>query len=151
MTIFFILEGYVDEKKKIPFRLTRNISEFVGENMLRGVFVPVMASAASAICHHKKDIAPALQLLCRDDIVSWYLSKSAQRDGNQRTTQDLERQLADRISKNLSVIQGRLRECAVDLEKDKGDCIDNGVKKLVEIATNAEKLASMPASYSAWL
>ena len=146
-----MLVGYLDEKKKIPFRLTRNITEFVGENMLRGVFVPVMASAASAISHHENDIEPALQLLCRDDIVSWYLSKSAQRDGSQRSNQELERQLADRISKNVKGIKGKLKQCAINLEKDKEDCIDSGVKKLVEIATNAENLASMPVSYSAWL
>ena len=119
--------------------------------MVNGVFVPVMASAATSIAQHENDIGPALQLLCRDDIVSWYLSKSAQRDGSQRSTQDLERQLSDRISRNVSGIQERIKACAIDIKSDKDDSIDSGVKELVDIATKSENLARMPASYSAWL
>jgi transformation/transcription domain-associated protein len=148
-------QGFADEKKAVPFRLTRNIEEFIGPFLMKGIVTPAMASAATAICKNESNLEQALQLLCRDDIVSWYLSKSSQREGSQRSTQDLERQLADRVKKNVLLIQSRFHECAVksirdDVEKRDSTC-DKGVKKLLSIATSAENVVSMPLNYAGWL
>ena len=148
-------QGFVDEKKAVPFRLTRNIEEFIGPFLMKGVFTPAMASAATAICKNESDLEQALQLLCRDDIVSWYLSKSSQREGSQRSTQDLERQLADRVKKNVYLIQTRFHQCVVKSAKDEDEkrntTCDRGVKNLISIATSTENLVSMPLNYAAWL
>ena len=92
--------------------------------------------------------------LCRDDIVSWYLSKSSQREGS-RSTQDLERQLADRVKKNVYYIQSRIAQCKISTKQKEGEkqlsSCDQEVKKLVEIATSAEKIAAMPLNYEGWL
>ncbi len=146
-------QGFLDDKKAVPFRLTRNITEFIGPNLMKGVFKPSLSSAASAICAHGQTLQPTLQLLCRDDIVSWYLSKSSQRDGHQRTTQDLERNLSDRVKKNVYVIQTRLRECTPrsDRENTSKTPVDDNVEKLMTMASQAENLVSMPMSYCPWL
>jgi len=146
-------QGFIDEKKSVPFRLTRNIEDFIGPFLMKGIFVPAMASAATAICNHDNGLEQALQLLCRDDIVSWYLSKSSQREGSQRSTQELERQLADRVKKNLYLVQTRFRHCAVKsnkVEQTTSTC-DAGVKKLIALATAPENLVLMPSNYAAWL
>lgn len=153
-------QGFIDEKKAVPFRLTRNIEEFIGPFLMKGVFTPAMASAATTICNNNDSLEQALQLLCRDDIVSWYLSKSSQREGSQRSTQELERQLSDRVKKNLYLIQSRFRYCIVKNakseyrlpEQQQADMTcDNGVRKLISLATNPEKLVAMPSNYAAWL
>ena len=46
---------------------------------MKGLFITAMASAATAIHANESSLDQSLQLLCRDDIVSWYLSKSSQR------------------------------------------------------------------------
>lgn len=146
-------QGFIDEKKAVPFRLTRNIEEFIGPFLMKGIFTPAMASGATAICNNESSLEQALQLLCRDDIVSWYLSKSSQREGSQRSTQELERQLADRVKKNLHLIQSRFRYCVVKsakIEQPEMTC-DTGVRKLITLATSPENLVAMPSNYAAWL
>ena len=95
-----------------------------------------------------------LRLLLRDDIVSWYVSKSSQREGVQRPTEELERQLGDRITKNVVYIQDRLKECTPSdtHDKSKGSTpIDSGVRRLLDVATTPENQAAMPHTYCAWL
>ena len=146
-------QGFLDEPNAVPFRLTRNIIEFIGPHLMKGIFKPALSSAASAICENRENLQPALQLLGRDDIVSWYLSKSAQRDGTQRSTQDLERHLSDRVKKNVYFIQSRLEECAPRSENDnKANIpIDDSVDKLISMATRPENLLKMPLSFCPWL
>merc|ERR1719469_107214 len=40
-------QGFLEENKSVPFRLTRNIEHFIGPHLLNGVFIPAMTSAAS--------------------------------------------------------------------------------------------------------
>jgi len=146
-------QGFLGDPKAVPFRLTRNIVEFIGPHLMKGVFKPSLSSAASAISAYGQNIQPALHLLCRDDIISWYLSKSSQRDGPQRSTQDLERYLSDRVKKNVYMIQSRLRECAPRLDKDDKSktALDYNVEKLITIASTPENIVSMPLTYCPWL
>jgi len=144
-------QGFIDEKKSVPFRLTRNIEEFIGPFVMKGIFITAMASAASAIHANENSLEPSLQLLCRDDIVSWYLSKSSQREGSQRSTQELERQLSDRVKKNVHLVLSRLRECAVNNDIQHDTTADDGVRKLISLATSPHNLVAMPSNYAPWL
>ena len=145
-------QGFIDEKKTVPFRLTRNIEDFIGPFLMNGIFIPAMTSAATSISKHDSSLEQALQLLCRDDIVSWYLSKSSQREGSQRSTQELERQLGDRVKKNIYLIQSRIRHCAIKSPNEQKDTsCDSGVRNLISLATSHENLVSMPSNYAAWL
>jgi transformation/transcription domain-associated protein len=148
-------QGFIDDIKPVPFRLTRNIHDFIGPFLLDGVFTTTMASASTAICKSESEIEQALQLICRDDIVSWYLSKSSQREGTQRSIQELEHQLADRVKKNVALIQSRFQHCSIKILKDdetkKYDSCDYRVKELISAATSTRNLVSMPSNYAAWL
>lgn len=146
-------QGFIDEKRSVPFRLTRNIETFIGPFLLKGVFTPAMASAATAICANEADLEQTLQLLFRDDIVSWYISKSS---GTQRPIHELERQLSDRVRKNIYLVQNRLRECSILEFKGKenqksNNPIDNGVQNLIAAATSIDNLSQMSSTYAPWL
>lgn len=155
--MFCNLAGFLEENKSVPFRLTRNIESFIGPHLLSGVFIPAMASAASAILANQNDLDPALSLLFRDDIISWYVSKSAQREGSIRSTQDLERQLADRVTRNVSLVKGRFKKCAPIDSNSKDDNqdlnlpTDEGARQLVAMATSSENISQMSVSYCPWL
>lgn len=143
-------QGFIDEIRPVPFRLTRNIESFIGPFLMKGVFAPAMASGATAICSNEADLDQTLQLLFRDDIVSWYLSKSS---GSQRPIYELERQLSDRVRKNIYLVQNRLRECSViEFKRNETDShIDDGVRKLIHSATSIDNIAQMPSTYAPWL
>lgn len=155
-------QGFL-EVSKMPFRMTRNIQELVGKSFINGVFIPAMASGASAFSANEDMLRPALSLLLRDDIVAWYISKSQPR--NDTKMQELERQLADRVTKNVALVQSRFEKLTP--ESPKGDSttppqiitpdgkfpepIDSKIRKLVSFATSTDNLAIMPPSYRAWL
>jgi transformation/transcription domain-associated protein len=144
------------EKQAVPFRLTRNITEFIGPFLLDGVFVPSFASICGAMSSRQNILEPMLHLLLRDDVISWYTSKTSA--ANDKKLQDIELQLSDRVWKNVRFVQQRLDSCApkrvenvVEAIKDNSAPIDMKVRKLVDAACSVERLSSMPTSYQAWL
>jgi transformation/transcription domain-associated protein len=143
-------QGFI-EAHQIPFRMTPNIETLLGEHHMQGIFIRSMAMVAGAIREHKEEFDPILRLLMRDDILAWYSKSLAKSDSK---TQELERQLIERVSKNVYTLQARFFECAPST-KTGGDLmappIDKRVGELVKTATDAEKLCMMPASYHAWL
>lgn len=119
-----------------------------------------MVTVASALNHAHNDLEPALRLLLRDDIVAWYTSKSMSKPDAK--TRDLEKQLMDRIMRNVMNIQTRIAECAPKAtsgeeeenkkkEVLKKDPVDLKVKELVKEATDPRRLCMMPSNYQAWL
>jgi transformation/transcription domain-associated protein len=145
------------EKHGVPFRLTRNISEFIGPFLIEGVFVPSLVIISSALHANRKVLKPILHLLLRDDVMAWYVSKSSSK--NDQKMQEVERQLSDRIWSNVLFVQGRFEECSMravddataEAIKPNPDPIDIKVRSLINAATNTEKLSQMPPAYQPWL
>lgn len=138
------------EGNKLPFRMTRNIEKLIGPFMIGGIFVPTMASAAEAFNSFDEALHPALCVILRDDIVSWYCSKSPPRSDTKN--QELERQLGERILKNASLAQRRFLECAPDksIDKDQQDVADAHLRKLLHVATSPENLCQAPLPFQPW-
>lgn len=125
----------------------------MGPHLLEGRFIPSMATVATAVTDQKDDIDSIFRLILRDDIVAWYTSKSTAKSDTK--TQELEKQLSDRVVKNVSLVQARFAECNPIRKIEKGklgqEPVDMKVRKLLEEATNAENLCMMPTSYQGWL
>jgi len=119
---------------------------------MNGRFVTSFAIAADAVKNCKEEMDPILRLLMRDDIVAWYCKSMAKSDSK---LQELEKQLADRVSKNVSYLQTRFSECAPkkvdDTTKAKTVCVDQKVRDLIASASDPGKLSTMPTNYQAWL
>lgn len=145
------------EKYDVPFRMTRNMTEFIGPFLLEGVFITAFATISSAMNSKRSVLEPILHLLLRDDVMAWYISKSSAK--NDQKMQEVERQLSDRTWSNVRFVQDRFEECAPrevhdaasEAIKPNIDPIDIKVRSLVDAATSAEKLSMMPAAYAAWL
>lgn len=113
-----------------------------------------MSTIAATIRDREEDLDPVLRLLIRDDIVAWYTSKSMAK--NDAKTQDLEKQLADRVSKNVADAQKRIAECAPVVTKKENErvakhAVDARVRKLVDEASSPETLCMMPSNFQPWL
>ncbi|CAB9517671.1 PI3/PI4-kinase family protein C1F5.11c [Seminavis robusta] len=149
-------QGFI-ESRTIPFRMTPNLRTSLGLPFLSGRFVTSMATVAEAARSSKDELDPIWRLLMRDDIVAWYCKSMAKSDSK---LQELEKQLADRVSKNVYYMQMRFAECSLRESGSKSstkaantakDPIDQKVRDLIEIASRPDKLATMPTSYQAWL
>ena len=141
----------------MPFRMTRNITDFIGPFLLEGSFIPSFVCTSSALHAKKSALEPILHLLLRDDIISWYISKTQPR--NDKKIQEMEHQLFERVRKNIDYVQTRLEECSARHVENAGEeavsenpqPVDVHVRSLVDVATNQGKLCLMPSSYQAWL
>lgn len=137
--------------------MTRNIEEFIGPFLLQGVFIPSFVSVSSAMNSKRNILEPLFHLLLRDDIISWYTSKSNAR--NDQKTQELELQLSDRVWKNVRFVEEHLEECSPREVKTASEeaissnpePIDSKVRQLLDAATNPDNLSMMPPAYQAWL
>jgi hypothetical protein len=78
--------------------MTPNLKTILGLPFLNGRFVSAMTTVAEAVKSSKDEVDPVWRLLMRDDIVAWYCKSMAKSDSK---LQDLEKQLADRVSKNV--------------------------------------------------
>jgi transformation/transcription domain-associated protein len=146
--VSYSTQGFIDGRE-IPFRMTPNIETLIGKAYLEGRFIRSIAMVAGAIREHREELDAVLRLLMRDDILAWYSKSLAKTDSK---TQELEHQLIERVSKNVSLVHARFSECAPTSTKPaKEGAIDCKIKELFDQATNAEKLSMMPTNYHAWL
>ena len=137
--------------------MTRSITEFIGPFMLEGVLIPSFAITSSALHSQKRILKPILHWLMRDDVMSWYTSKSSAK--NDQKLQEVEGQLSDQIWKNVRFVQECFKECsprevedaAAEAMSENPDPIDARVRSLIDAATSAEKLSLMPVEYHPWL
>jgi transformation/transcription domain-associated protein len=145
-------QGFIEESQ-VPFRMTPNIEAAIGEHYIQGKFVRSIAMIAGAIKEHKEEFDPILRLLMRDDILSWYTKSQAKTDSK---TQELERQLIERVSKNVYTLQSRIAECSPSSKTTTSSVknsapLDKRVNDLLKNATDPQNLCMMAASYQAWL
>lgn len=144
-------QGYLDVTAPIPFRLTANLLNLIGFPLLSGHFVPSMANIAGAVREHKHDLSSVLRLLARDDLIAFYTRSMPKSDIK---TQEMEKQLADRVVKNAATIFSRISECAPRSnirDQDESHPIDKRVRDLIEAARSADNVCQMPSSYQGWL
>jgi phosphatidylinositol kinase/protein kinase (PI-3 family) len=142
--------------------MTPNIERAVGEHYIQGLFLRSMAMVSGAVREHKEEFDPVLRLLMRDDILAWYSKSLAKSDSK---AQELERQLVERVAKNVHTLQSRFAECAPNTKTPMssygggetvkvihdGPPVDKRVRDLLKVATDPEQLCMMPASYHPWL
>ena len=146
--VSYSAQGFI-EGQEIPFRMTPNIEALIGKPYIEGRFIRSIAMVAGAIREHREELDPVLRLLMRDDILAWYSKSLAKTDSK---TQELEHQLIERVSKNVSLVHARFSECAPTSTKAaKEGAIDSKIKELFELAKSTEKLSMMPTNYHAWL
>jgi len=159
-------QGFIEGFHEVPFRMTPNIERAIGEHHIQGIFVRSIAMISGAVKQHKEEFDPILRLLMRDDILAWYSKSLAKTDSK---TQELERQLIERVSKNVHTLQSRFSECSPKIYQNtnnrKGEIVPNSsqtdnclplvldkrVNELLKVATDPEKLCMTRICYQGWL
>ena len=149
-------QGFIEGYNQVPFRMTPNIQRALGEHYIQGIFVRTMAMVAGAVIEHKEEFDPILRLLMRDDILAWYSKSLAKTDSK---TQELEKQLIERVSKNVYTLQSRFSECSPQNSQESYVGSKNGtiapldkrVSELLKAATRPENLCMTRISYQGWL
>ena len=149
-------QGFM-ETPRIPFRLTANLVDAIGLSLLDSSFITSICRVAAAVRSRRHDIDPTLRLLMRDDLVTFYTKSMAKSDSQ---TQEMEKQLGDRVSRNVANLHSRFSECcptygmnSITSKDDKEVCdpVDERVRRLVATAYSHSDLAHMPASFQGWL
>jgi transformation/transcription domain-associated protein len=147
------------ENHHIPFRLSPNLVNLIGFTFLDACFVTTIARIAAAVDAGKSDLDPILRLLMRDDLMTYYTKSVAKSDSQ---TQDMEKHISDRVSRNVNTLQSRFTHCSPNCtptsagEPDKKATstptpIDQNVRELIATARNPEYVSMMPSAYQGWI
>lgn len=143
-------QGYM-EKMPLPFRCTTNLVSLIGKFLIEARFIPSFSIAANAVHDCRDDIEAVWKLLMRDDLVAFYTKAMAKTD---LKTVEMEKQLVERVTKNVATLNSRFAEC-IPITKTLGDdndvVCDKRVRDLIDWARDPDSLCMMSGNYQAWL
>lgn len=147
--------GILEAPSSMPFRLTRNLHNFVTRPGVQGPFSIVMSATAEALVSEEDILSNQLCLFFRDDLLSWHASKTRMTGGESQTQAQaqvqrrLESQIQQRVEANVSLVMERIR--GVSLKKESESQRGKSVRELLEIATSPERQREMYPTWSPWL
>lgn len=147
----------------MPFRLTRNLQNFITRPGVQGPFSIVMSATAEALMSEEDILSNQLCLFFRDDLLSWHTSKtrlppaavavtgsgdlaSSQQQQAQRR---VENQVQQRVEANVSLVMERIR--GISLKKESDSQRGKSVRELLEITTSPERQREMYPTWYPWL
>lgn len=147
----------------MPFRLTRNLQNFITRPGVQGPFSIVMAATAEALMSEEDILSNQLCLFFRDDLLSWHTSKtrlpssaaSAAGSGDSASSQQqqaqrrIESQVQQRVEANVSLVMERIR--GISLKKESDSQRGKSVRELLEITTSPERQREMYPTWYPWL
>lgn len=149
--------GFLELGEDVPFRFTRNMERALSPLIVEGYLATGMAVLAQAMTNKKEVLQPYLSLMLRDDILSWHASKtSIKTEAEQRA---IEKQLGDRVNKNVAKVMDRLESCAptppsqshTSAQSHKHPAVDQKVYELIEEAKQERKVDQMNPIWMPWL
>uniref|UniRef100_K3WPN5 Uncharacterized protein n=1 Tax=Globisporangium ultimum (strain ATCC 200006 / CBS 805.95 / DAOM BR144) TaxID=431595 RepID=K3WPN5_GLOUD len=145
--------GILEAPSSMPFRLTRNLHNFITRPGVQGPFSIVMSATAEALVSEEDILSNQLCLFFRDDLLSWHASKSRVTGGDAQAQSQIQRrlesQVLQRVEANVSLVMERIR--GVSLKKESESQRGKSVRELLEIATSPERQREMYPTWSPWL
>ena len=133
--------------ESVPFRLTRNLTRLLGSTLVDGTMRASIGAVAMCFSERRDLMKNYLSLFIRDDMVSYTRSKSA----TQRSEREERAAIAEMLPQvivNAEAVMSRIESLR---PKTGSEELDTAVIKLIEDATNEEKLCQMPPTWHAWL
>ncbi len=151
----YTTQGYMEPTEAVPFRLTRNLTKFLAPFHVDGVMVPAIVSLAQALMDKVEVFRPYLSLVLRDDLLSYYSSKHKSGPPSELEQRNLEKQLSDRMSKNVNNLLRRIESVTPKLDdrNSNGQRIpcDSKVYTLIDAASYEGNLVRMTPTWHPWL
>jgi len=136
--------GHV-ENQVVPFRITPNIVNLIGFSVFDEAFISTIGRLALAHKGSRPEIDPIFRLLMRDDLISFYSKSNAKPDAE---TQDMEKQLLDRVSQNVASLHRKFGDCC---PQESAPAVDGKISELINSSRDPSVLSQMPASFQGWL
>jgi transformation/transcription domain-associated protein len=145
--------GSLECTEAVPFRLTRNLYNFVTPFCIDGVFASAMSTMAQCLVQRQKVLESQLSLLLRDDLLSWHSSKT--RPQSESEQQGVEVQLNDRITSNVQQVLKKAQQIAPKFNQAEvpGETASPNQKvfDLIEAATASKNLCQMNPTWLPWV
>jgi transformation/transcription domain-associated protein len=158
-------EGKLSRSESVPFRMTRNMQNFISPFGLQGILLNSMSVASHGLVQQASDLESLLQLFIRDELIAWQNINSGVIDA--KFAQD-ETLLKQTVQLNIEDVMTRLKEMAPvppafvttnpdnPTPADLGTQTDNMIpsnEKIVELikqATSEDQLSLLPPTLHPW-
>jgi phosphatidylinositol kinase/protein kinase (PI-3 family) len=139
--------GLIDVSSEMPFRMTRNLLNFITRAGLNGPFHIILVAASEALMGEGDILNNQLSLFFRDDLLSWHDVKHKSRpDSDVRLSDENILQL---VEKNVQMVIQRVKK--LSLKKLSDHSCASPITELLNIATSPEQQSAMPPTWYPWL
>ena len=141
----------------VPFRLTRNMSAFIGPHGFEGTLIAAAVAAAQGLQQERSPIASMLALFLRDDLLAYAQRRLVVRSIAAVNLKASQVDMA--TTSNVNQCMGRLekigpRNSVTPATVPGTQTIANpqaGMRELVQVAMSANQLCQMDPTFMAWL
>ena len=130
------------QSNSVPFRLSRNITEFINPFGRSGPYSAAMHGLSLTLDNKKKSLSEHIQLFLRDDIIHW----SAAGKGSLSSLSELE----SSILANHEYIIGLCAKYSPVNGTAKSGEIYRDLQNLIQAASDAQNLSQLPPTYHPW-
>lgn len=135
----------------VPFRLTRNMTAFMGVHGREGLLVAAAVATAQALQAADAPLAALLALFLRDDILAWAARRSGTRSIAALAASFRAEQLATCVQLNVAAATTRIAGVGPGPAVVAQGNPQAGMRALVEAATNPANLCRMEPTWQPWL
>jgi transformation/transcription domain-associated protein len=143
---------HIDGAEPVPFRLSPNITEFIGEYLVKGVVSSALIGSAACVLKNQDIVKNFLYLFLRDDMLSWNSTRNPKILADDQTQQSMEQ------TSRVSVLENTLRILQrVQLLMSSGESggkedapINEQADRLISAATRLESLGMMNPIWIPW-
>ena len=138
------VNGELDAKRPVPFRLTPNMAEFLTMIGVAGPLTASMIAAARCLVQPSAKVAAILKAVLRDELIAWHKKKNA--DDRDKDSGQVEGDiLIAMVNKAVTAIINRLQGLSTF------DGNDSKVSTLVAAANSNDNLCRMDPAWHPWL
>jgi len=141
----------------VPFRLTRNMTAFIGQHGFEGTLIAAAVAAAQGLQQERSPIASMLALFLRDDLLAYAQRRLVVRSIAAVNLKAIQVDMA--TTSNVNQCLGRLekigpRNSVTPATAPGTQTIANpqaGMRELVQVAMSANQLCQMDPTFMPWL
>eukprot|EP01117_Protostelium_nocturnum_P012293 TRINITY_DN4523_c0_g1_i1.p1 TRINITY_DN4523_c0_g1~~TRINITY_DN4523_c0_g1_i1.p1 ORF type:complete len:990 (+),score=389.25 TRINITY_DN4523_c0_g1_i1:47-3016(+) len=143
-------DGKIDCDEPTPFRLSRNMSSFLGNLMVDGTLSASMTSTSLCLIHHKEVLRNQLSLYLRDELVASRFSEP-EVTSDKKTEIEWRKKVISCVEPNVDRMMEKLNSTISSSSDKSGSSASSRISKLLENAQQARVYVQNNASWQPWI
>jgi transformation/transcription domain-associated protein len=147
-------QQHIDGAEPVPFRLSPNITEFIGPYLLKGLVGGTIIGSAACVLKHQDIVKNFLYLFLRDDMLSWNATRNPRILADDQIQRSMEQTNRVNVLENTLRILQRVQMLMAASGGENSDIeltpINEQADRLITAATRLDSLGMMNPIWHPW-